>query len=271
MGRFIQEGKTVNAIKIDPKKVIRNPYQPRKTFDDFYIENLGNSMVLCGQLEPAKVMALPDGKYMLVSGENRWRAALLKGIELVVTQYVPDKSKDATGQKKDLMFSQLAGNTGLPVSEVEIAEFIQKCIDETNATIKEISEASNITENKIRSLLTISKSSDDVKELANKKEISTTAAAKLSKASKEKREQIINKAKSEKKKVKVADVEKEVSGRASIITAASVEKLISYSVKMFKNSDDYIKYYSKADMWDKITSALKCVLGKDQIENIMNQ
>ncbi len=52
-----------------------NPNQPRKHFDDKAIAELSSSIKRHGIIQPLVVTPLKDGKYTLIAGERRWRAA----------------------------------------------------------------------------------------------------------------------------------------------------------------------------------------------------
>ncbi len=60
-----------------------NPEQPRKRFDQDSIEALGRSLADAGIVQPLIVRPLDDGRYELIAGERRWRAAQHAGIEAV--------------------------------------------------------------------------------------------------------------------------------------------------------------------------------------------
>lgn len=57
--------------------------QPRKTFDDEALSELAASIREHGVLQPILVRPVPDGSYMIVAGERRWRAARLAGLSTV--------------------------------------------------------------------------------------------------------------------------------------------------------------------------------------------
>ena len=57
--------------------------QPRKTFDDGSLAELAASIREHGVLQPILVRPVPDGSYMIVAGERRWRAARLAGLSTV--------------------------------------------------------------------------------------------------------------------------------------------------------------------------------------------
>lgn len=59
-----------------------NPKQPRLTFTKEPLEELANSIRMNGVLQPILVLpANEDGKYTIIAGERRWRAAQMAGLE----------------------------------------------------------------------------------------------------------------------------------------------------------------------------------------------
>lgn len=67
-----------------PVEVIRpNPKQPRTRFDPDSISRLAASMADAGVVQPLIVRPLGDGRYELVAGERRWRAAQEAGLAAV--------------------------------------------------------------------------------------------------------------------------------------------------------------------------------------------
>jgi ParB family chromosome partitioning protein len=60
-----------------------NPHQPRRTFDEDTLLALAESIKVRGVLQPVLVRPLPGGRYELIAGERRWRAARLAALEAV--------------------------------------------------------------------------------------------------------------------------------------------------------------------------------------------
>jgi ParB family chromosome partitioning protein len=60
-----------------------NPYQPRKHFDDKALEELSASIKRYGIVQPLVVMPAKAGRYTLIAGERRWRAAEKAGLAKV--------------------------------------------------------------------------------------------------------------------------------------------------------------------------------------------
>ena len=72
----------VQQIPLEEIRV--NRYQPRHEFDETALEELKESIVRHGVLQPILVRQLPEGKgYELVAGERRFRAAKLAGFETI--------------------------------------------------------------------------------------------------------------------------------------------------------------------------------------------
>ena len=60
-----------------------NPRQPRKAFGEAELRELADSLREHGVLQPVLVRPLPGGRYELLAGERRWRAARLAGLERI--------------------------------------------------------------------------------------------------------------------------------------------------------------------------------------------
>jgi ParB family transcriptional regulator, chromosome partitioning protein len=60
-----------------------NPRQPRRGFDQAALDALAGSLGEQGVLQPVLVRPRPGGRYELVAGERRWRAARIAGLETI--------------------------------------------------------------------------------------------------------------------------------------------------------------------------------------------
>src|SRR3990167_3646512 len=69
-----------NEINID--KIRRNPAQPRRSFDDAELRELAESLKTKGVLQAILVRPDPKeaGKFQIIAGERRWRAARMAGL-----------------------------------------------------------------------------------------------------------------------------------------------------------------------------------------------
>ena len=71
-----------------------NKNQPRKTFDKEKIETLAASIKEQGIIQPIVVTPQKNGRYMIVAGERRWRAAKkagLKKVPVIVKEYTQEE------------------------------------------------------------------------------------------------------------------------------------------------------------------------------------
>ncbi|MCY6383178.1 ParB/RepB/Spo0J family partition protein [Hoeflea prorocentri] len=60
--------------------VSRNPNNPRRNFDESDLEDLARSINQHGIVQPVVVRPMGDGRYEIIAGERRWRAAQRAGL-----------------------------------------------------------------------------------------------------------------------------------------------------------------------------------------------
>ncbi|MBA2595646.1 MAG: ParB/RepB/Spo0J family partition protein, partial [Chloroflexia bacterium] len=72
------------ALDIDIDAIAPNPYQPRIEMDAAALETLAASIRVHGVIQPLVVTHGPErGRFILIAGERRWRAARLAGLGAV--------------------------------------------------------------------------------------------------------------------------------------------------------------------------------------------
>ncbi len=70
-----------DALAIDLDRIVADPDQPRKEFEPGALESLAGSLRDRGQLQPVRVRwSVVAGRWVIVSGERRWRAARMAGL-----------------------------------------------------------------------------------------------------------------------------------------------------------------------------------------------
>lgn len=79
----VVDASAATLAEVDPSEVVPNPRQPREVFDPEDLAGLATSLRDVGVLQPLVVRPLEDGRYELVAGERRLRAALLAGLETI--------------------------------------------------------------------------------------------------------------------------------------------------------------------------------------------
>ena len=70
-------------LQLDLGKIIPNPHQPRKEFAADKLDELSASITARGLIQPVIVRPLGDGRYELIAGERRWRAAGQAGLSKI--------------------------------------------------------------------------------------------------------------------------------------------------------------------------------------------
>jgi len=63
--------------------IVPNPSQPRRRFDEVALQELAGSLRERGVLQPVLVRPLENGRYGLIAGERRWRAAKIAGLQSI--------------------------------------------------------------------------------------------------------------------------------------------------------------------------------------------
>lgn len=103
-------------LEICVDSVISNPYQPRKTFSQTGLQELSQSIKAYGVLQPINVRPIGEGKYELIAGERRVKAARianLKTIPAIINYQFNDKDSAVLAiienlQREDLNFIEEA-------------------------------------------------------------------------------------------------------------------------------------------------------------------
>lgn len=112
-------------------KIIPDPNQPRRFFDETALSELAESVREHGVVQPI-VVTPKDGKYLIVAGERRWRAA--KRADLAE---VPCIVRSMSDQNR-LEISLIENLQRHDLNALETATAYQKLRDQFNMTLEEI-------------------------------------------------------------------------------------------------------------------------------------
>ncbi len=85
---------TEEIVLVDINEIEPNPFQPRITFTREEIESLAESIKKRGVLQPV-ILRKTEGKYQLIAGERRWRAAKVAGLTRIPARVVEINDNDA--------------------------------------------------------------------------------------------------------------------------------------------------------------------------------
>lgn len=125
---------TSDILRIPVDLIEPNPFQPRKSFDAEALEELAESIRTFGLIQPLTVRAKSNGKYQIISGERRYRAARLAGLEMV-----PAYIRDASDQGM-LEMAIVENIQRENLDPIEVAMSYQRLIDECNLTQEKMAE-----------------------------------------------------------------------------------------------------------------------------------
>ena len=113
----------IPANLIDP-----NPYQPRMAFDNDSLEELAESVRTFGLIQPISVRKQSDGRYQIISGERRFRACKLAGMD-TIPAYI--RTADDQGMLEMAIVENIQRQD---LDPIEVAMSYQRLMDECNLT-----------------------------------------------------------------------------------------------------------------------------------------
>ncbi len=135
---------------INHENILPNPNQPRVRFDYDELEGLATSIRTSGLLQPINVRPLEDGKYELISGERRLRAARMVGLSKL-----PCIVMDVSDEQSAL-FALIENVQRQNLDFFEEAEAVERLMTEHGLSQDEISKklgkAQSTLSNKLRLL-----------------------------------------------------------------------------------------------------------------------
>lgn len=121
-------------VELDLNAIDINPFQPRTSFNEESLRELASSIKELGVIQPITVRKLDFNKYQLVSGERRFRASKLIGLETI-----PAYIRIANDQES-LEMALVENIQRQDLDPIEIALSYQRLIDEINLTQEQMSE-----------------------------------------------------------------------------------------------------------------------------------
>lgn len=146
-----------NTLPID--EIIPNKDQPRKTFDENSLQELADSIIHHGVLQPLLVRPLIDGGYQLVAGERRYRASRIAGLK-----EVPVVVKELT-DTETMEIAIIENLQREDLNPIEEAEGLQALIDKCGFTQEEVATSVGRSRPAIANSLRLLKLPEDVRAL----------------------------------------------------------------------------------------------------------
>jgi ParB family chromosome partitioning protein len=130
----VLEKKVEANLDIAVDSIDANPFQPRSSFDQQALEELAASIRKLGIVQPLTVRESADGRYQLIAGERRLRAARLAGLT-----HVPAYVRTADDQAM-LELALVENIQREDLDAVEVAISFQRLIEECRLTQEQLSE-----------------------------------------------------------------------------------------------------------------------------------
>ena len=125
---------SADILRIPVSKVEPNPFQPRASFDADALEELSDSIRTLGLIQPITVRRVGSGRYQIISGERRFRACKLAGMDMVPA-YV--RNADDQGMLEMAIVENIQRED---LDPIETALAFQRLIDECALTQEQMAQ-----------------------------------------------------------------------------------------------------------------------------------
>ena len=123
-----------NIIELDLNLIETNPYQPRTSFNEEELQGLASSIEELGVIQPITVRKLQGKhKYQLISGERRFRAAKIAGLD-TIPAYIR-----LADDNESLTMALVENIQRQDLDPIETALSYQRLIEELNLTQDQLS------------------------------------------------------------------------------------------------------------------------------------
>ncbi|QSS97478.1 ParB/RepB/Spo0J family partition protein [Psychroflexus sp. ALD_RP9] len=123
-----------NIVELELDSIEVNPFQPRTSFNEDALDELASSIRELGVIQPITVRKVGQQAYQLVSGERRFRASKIVGLETI-----PAYIRIANDQES-LEMALVENIQRQDLDPIEIALSYQRLIDEIDLTQEQLSD-----------------------------------------------------------------------------------------------------------------------------------
>lgn len=156
------KGEMIENISVD--QLNPGQYQPRKRFDEESLQELADSIIEQGLMQPI-IVRKAENNFEIIAGERRWRAAKLAKVDTipVIVRDINDRTAS--------IIALIENMQRVDLSAIEEAEGIKKMIDEFGMTHEEASDAVGKSRSAVSNLLRLLQLSDFVKDKLNSGDI----------------------------------------------------------------------------------------------------
>ena len=131
-GNVETPGQMISEIPVS--QIEPNPFQPRKEFDEEALSELASSIKTLGLIQPITVRRINPTKFQIISGERRYRACRMAGVEKIPA-YI--RETDDVGMLEMAIVENLQREN---LDPIEIALSFRRLIEECRLTQEEMAE-----------------------------------------------------------------------------------------------------------------------------------
>ncbi len=134
-------------------------YQPRQAMDSERLQELASSIRAQGLIQPIVVREISAGRFEIIAGERRWRAAQLAELRDIpaLVRVVPDQTVVAMALIENIQREDL--------TPLEEAQALQRLIDEFDLTHQQVAEAVGRSRASVSNLLRLLELPSEIKQL----------------------------------------------------------------------------------------------------------
>ena len=125
---------TSDVLRIPASLIDPNPFQPRMSFDEEALNELAESIRTLGLIQPITVRKKGDGRYQIISGERRFRACTLAGMDMIPA-YIHDASDQ--GMLEMAIVENIQREN---LDPIEVALSFQRLMDECSLTQEQMAD-----------------------------------------------------------------------------------------------------------------------------------
>ncbi|HHJ51427.1 MAG TPA: ParB/RepB/Spo0J family partition protein [Phaeodactylibacter sp.] len=155
------------VANIPVAQIEANPFQPRTDFEAEALEELSTSIRTYGLIQPLTVRRMGDGKYQLISGERRLRAAKMAGLK-----EVPAYIRIVDGDQEMLEMALVENIQRADLNPLEVAITYQRLIEECKLTHDAMAERVGKKRSTITNFLSVLKLPPQIQEALKERKIS---------------------------------------------------------------------------------------------------
>ena len=235
---YSEEIEAANRLEeLSVESIVPNPKQPRTSFDDNALEELADSIATLGLIQPITVRKEENGKYVIISGERRWRATKLAGLKTIAA-YIRE------ADDKELHEMALVENIQRQdLNAMEIAISLQRLIDECGVTQENVAQRVGKKRSTVANYLRLMQMRPEVQAALKENLITMGHAKAIASAPDDAQSALVKKV-----------IKKELSVRA---TEQLAKKLWEPATKASEESEEFPEFYTRA------VEQLSRLLGED--------